>query len=209
MFKQRKNLFKKSMLISTIVAGSLLFGTTWAGAKTVDVNKVNATAVSTSTKTVATTVSKKGVLTLPKNFKMSTVKNELKPEAAKLIKIYGGSLKDGKTTAFNSYVNKHVAAQTKTNYLLGHQYSKDNYSRKVKGTRKVNSKSDLSKYSKAIMQVTSSKVKINDSFKGKGWAKFYYDFLQKNYSPMNTVTVTLKFTQLKNGQYVLEDIYYF
>ncbi|WP_397538102.1 hypothetical protein [Rummeliibacillus pycnus] len=204
MFKQRKNLFKKSMLISTIVAGSLLFGTTWAGAKT-----LNATAVSTSTKTVATTISKKGVLTLPKNFKMSTVKNELKPEAAKLIKIYGGSLKDGKTTAFNSYVDKHVAAHTNTNYLLGHQYSKDNYKQRVKANRKANSKSSLSSYSKAVMQVTTSKVTINDTYKGDGWANFSYNFRPKNYSPMNTVTVYLKFNQLKNGKYVLEDIHYY
>ncbi|MFJ8262896.1 hypothetical protein ACIQ4I_13225 [Rummeliibacillus sp. NPDC094406] len=209
MFKQRNNLFKKSMLISTIVAGSLLFGTTWAEAKTVEVNKVNATAVSTSTKTVATSVSKKGVLTLPKNFKTSTVKNELKPEAAKLIKIYGGSLKDGKTTTFNSYVNKHVAPHTKTDYLLGHQYTKDDYSKKVKGTRKVNSKDSISKYSKAVMKVTTSKVKNSYAHKGDGWANFSYDFQPENYSPMNTVTIYFRFTQLKNGQYVLENIHYY
>jgi len=85
--------------MSTIVACSLLFGSIGVGAE----NKATQqTSTSVSVTKASATVSKKGVLTFPKKFSMKKVTSELKPEAVKLIKIYGDSLNTGKTKSFNS-----------------------------------------------------------------------------------------------------------
>lgn len=206
--KQRK---KRNIIISTVVACSLIFGATSTGAES-KISSTNKPVQTTTTKKVKKTkkvVPTKGVITLPKKFKSKTVANELKPEAAKLIKTYGSSLGNGKTNTFNSYVKKHVAPKIDTNYLLGHSYSIENYSDKVKGTRKVNSKEATKKYSAAVKKVTTSKVKIDDKRVKNGFATFSFEFQPKNYSPMNVVIVYFKFYQLKDGKYVLESIHYY
>ncbi|MGE6257646.1 hypothetical protein ACQKCU_06995 [Heyndrickxia sporothermodurans] len=207
MRQQRKKL-KKGIIMSTLIACSLLVGSIGAGAEAnAATNKAQLTSKSTKV-TQAATVSKKGVLTFPKKFSMKKVTSELKPEVAKLVKIYGDSLNTGKTSSFNSYVNKHVAEHTKTNYLLGRKYVRDNYSKKVKAMRKANSKKTLSIYSKALKKVTTSQVKVNNTYKGTGFATFSYNFRPKNFDAYGTVTVYFKFTQLKNGKYVLEHVYF-
>ncbi|MGE7623420.1 hypothetical protein ACQKMD_10265 [Viridibacillus sp. NPDC096237] len=206
--KQRRMKLKKGMVMSTIVACSLLFGSMGFGEETkAATNKTQQASKSSITK-VSATVSKKGVLTYPKKFSMKKVTSELKPEAAKLIKIYGNSLNTGKTTSFNSYVNKHVAAHGKNDYLLGHKYVKDNYSKKIKGMRKVNSKKTLSTFEKALNKVTTSKVGVESTYKGKGFATFTYEFRPKEFDAFGTVTVKFSFTQLNKDKYVLENIYF-
>ncbi|RPJ96078.1 hypothetical protein [Rummeliibacillus sp. TYF005] len=77
-----KQLSKKGIIVSIILACSLVIGTA----------EVSAESNATSTKKVVQTasekkvVSKKGVITLPKKFKTKTVMSELRPEAAKLMK---------------------------------------------------------------------------------------------------------------------------
>lgn len=200
-----KRLSKKGIIVSIILACSLVIGTV----------EVSAESNATSTKKVIQTVSKKkvvskkGVITLPKKFKTKTVMSELRPEAAKLIKTYGASLGDGKTKAFKTYVIKHVATKKDGRYMLGHDYTVENYNDKVKRTREANTKKNNANYSKAVKKVTTSKVEYHDYTVRKGFADFSFSFLPKNYSPMNTVVVNLCFTQLENGKYVLEKIYYF
>ncbi|MGG0656917.1 hypothetical protein [Rummeliibacillus pycnus] len=203
--KQRSKKFKKGIVMSMVLACSLVFGTVGASAAS------SATSTSKTVKTASTTpvVSKKGVITLPKKFKTKTVMTELRPEAAKLIKIYGTSLGDGKTDNFKAYAQKHLVAKTSTNYMLGYGYSLDNYKYKVKGTRKANSKAKIASYSKAVKKVTTSQIKNEDSYVGTGFATFEFSFQPKNYSPMNRINVYLKFSQLQNGKYVLETISYF
>jgi len=191
--------------MSTIVACSLLFASIGVGAET---KATQQTSTSVSVTKASVTVSKKGVLTFPKKFSMKKVTSELKPEAVKLIKIYGDSLNTGKTTSFNSYVNKHVAEKADTNYLLGRKYVRDSYSQKVKGMRKANSKKTLSTYSKAVKEVKTSKVTVENTYKGTGFATFMYQFQPKNFDAFGSVTVKFKFTQLKNGKYVLENVYF-
>ncbi|MBK3496707.1 hypothetical protein JFL43_17940 [Viridibacillus sp. YIM B01967] len=207
--KQRRKKLKKGMAMSTIVACILLFGSMGVGVEAkAATNKTQQTSKSVGVTQVAATVSKKGVLTFPKQFSMKKVISELKPEAANLVKIYGDSLNTGKTTSFNSYVNKHVAEKSNDNYLLGHKYVRDNYSRKVKAMRKGTSKKNLSIYSKALKKVTTSEVKVYNTYKGTGFATFTYEFRPKNFDAFGTVTVQFKFSQLNNGKYVLENLYY-
>lgn len=200
---------KKGIVMSTILASSLLFGAMGASAESnVTTNKEKQAFKSVSTTKAAATVSKKGVFTFPKKYSMTTVTNELKPEAAKLIKIYGDALGTGKTTAFNTYVNQHVAEKSEQDrYLLGRKYTKDKYSQKVKAMRKANAKI-IPTYSKAVKQVTTSKVKVSNTYKGTGFATFTYEFRPNGFNAFGTVTVKFSFTQLKNGNYALEDIYY-
>lgn len=207
--KQRRMKLKKGIVMSTIVACSLVFGSMGLGEETkAATNKTQQTSKSASITKVSATVSKKGVLTYPKKFSMKKVTSELKPEAAKLIKIYGNSLNTGKTTSFNSYVNKRVAEHGKNDYLLGRKYTKDNYSRKIKGMRKVNSKKTLSAFEKALNKVTTSKVGVESTYKGSGFATFTYEFRPKEFDAFGTVTVKFSFTQLKKDKYVLENIYF-
>lgn len=200
-----KQLSKKGIIVSIILACSLVIGTA----------EVSAESNATSTKKVVQTasekkvVSKKGVITLPKKFKTKTVMSELRPEAAKLIKMYGASLGDGKTKTFKTYAIKHLASKKDGRYMLGYGYSVENYNDKVKRTREANTKKDTANYSKAVKKVTTSKVEYNDYSVRKGFANFSFSFQPKNYSPMNAVTVYLHFTQLKNGKYVLESINYY
>ena len=203
--KQRSKKFTKSIVMSMVLACSLVYGTVGASAAS------NATSTSKAVKTATTTpvVSKKGVITLPKKFSTKTVKSELRPEAAKLIKIYGTSLGDGNTDNFKAYAKKHLVAKTHTNYMLGYGYSLDKYKNKVKGTRKANSKAEIANYSKAVKKVTTSQIRNEDSYVGTGFATFEFSFQPKNYSPMNRINVYLKFSQLQNGKYVLETISYF
>lgn len=208
MVRQGTKALKKRLAMSTIIACSLFIGSMGVGAEgRASTDKV-AQASQISSFTQAATVSKKGILTYPKKFSMKTVTTELKPEAAKLIKTYGDSLYTGKTTSFNSYVDKHVAEKTSSNYLLGRKYVKNNYSQKVKGMRKVNSKKVLASYSKALKLATTSKVKVSNTYKGTGFANFTYEFQPPNFDAFGRVTVQFSFTQLKNGNYVLEDIYF-
>ncbi|MGE7920549.1 hypothetical protein ACQKM9_16665 [Viridibacillus sp. NPDC093762] len=200
---------KKGMVMSMIVAGTLILSSMGVGAEAqAATNKTQQITKSAAVTQVSATVSKKGVLTYPKKFSMKQVSSELKPEAAKLMKIYGNSLNTGKTTSFNSYVNKHVAEHGKNDYLLGHKYVNDNYSRKIKGMRKVNSKKTLSTYSKALNKVTTSKVKVESTYKGTGFATFTYEYRPKEFDAFGTVTIKFSFSQLKNGKYVLEDLYF-
>ncbi|OMC84524.1 hypothetical protein BK128_16685 [Viridibacillus sp. FSL H7-0596] len=199
---------KKGMVMSMVVASTLLLSTLGGVEAQAATNKTQQITKSAAVTQVSATVSKKGVLTYPKKFSMKKVTSELKPEAAKLIKIYGNSLNTGKTTSFNSYVNKHVAVHGKNDYLLGHKYTKDNYSRKIKGMRKVNSKKILSTYSKALNKVSTSKVKVYDTYKGKGFATFTYEYRPKEFDAFGTIAIKFSFTQLKNGKYVLEYLYY-
>ncbi|MEK5529724.1 hypothetical protein MKX79_10130 [Viridibacillus sp. FSL R5-0468] len=199
---------KKGMVMSMVVASTLLLSTLGGVEAHAATNKTQQITKSAAVTQVSATVSKKGVLTYPKKFSMKKVTSELKPEAAKLIKIYGNSLNTGKTTSFNSYVNKHVAEHGKNDYLLGHKYTKDNYSRKIKGMRKVNSKKILSTYSKALNKVSTSKVKVYDTYKGKGFATFTYEYRPKEFDAFGTIAIKFSFTQLKNGKYVLEYLYY-
>lgn len=202
---QRNKKRKIGAFMSTLVACSLLLGSTTAAAES---SATIAKAKTTSTTKVTATVSKKGVFTFPAKYNMTTVTNELKPEAAKLIKIYGDALGTGKMNSFNAYVNKHVAEKSEQDrYLLGRKYVKDNFSQKVKGMREKNKKTIVA-YSKAVKQVTTSKVKVDNTYKGTRFANFTYEFRPSGYNAFGTVTVKFKFTQLKNGKYALEDIYY-
>ncbi|MDZ5472865.1 hypothetical protein SM124_14120 [Bacillus sp. 31A1R] len=195
---------RKGIVMSTVLACSLIFGSTVAGAES---NVTNSKETQSFTQ-AASTVSKKGVLTFPKKYSMKKVTSELKPEAAKLMKIYAESLRTGKTKPFHTYVNKHVAEKSDDNWLIGRKYVRDGYSDKVKGMRKANSKDTLSTYSKEVKKVTTSKVKTSHTYKGSGFATFQYDFQPANFNAFGTVTVQFKFTQLKNGKYVLENVYF-
>lgn len=197
---QRSKKRKIGMVMSALVTCGLLLGSTGVAAE----SKVK----TTSTTKATATVSKKGVFTFPAKYNMTTVTNELKPEAAKLIKIYGDALGTGKMNSFNAYVNQHVAEKSEQDrYLLGRKYVKDNFSQKVKGMREKNKKT-IAAYSKAVKQVTTSKVKVDNTYKGTRFANFTYEFRPSGYNAFGTVTVKFKFTQLKNGKYALEDIYY-
>ncbi|MFJ9462796.1 hypothetical protein [Viridibacillus arvi] len=207
--KKSGSKLKKGMVMSMIVAGTLMLSSMGVGAETqAATNKTQQITKSAAVTQVAATVSKKGVITYPKKFSMKKVTSELKPEAAKLIKIYGNSLNTGKTTSFNSYVNKHVVEHGKNDFFLGHKYTNDNYSRKIKGMRKVNSKKILSTYSKALNKVSTSKVEVYDTYKGKGFATFTYQYRPKEFDAFGSIAIKFSFTQLKNGKYVLEYLYY-
>ncbi|MGE8207498.1 hypothetical protein ACQKP0_23780 [Heyndrickxia sp. NPDC080065] len=207
--KQQRKKLQKGIIMSSVIACGLVFGSMGIGVDAkAATNKTLQTSKSVKATQASATVSKKGVLTFPKKFSMKKVTNELKPEAAKLVKIYGDSLNTGATKSFNSYVNKHVAEHTNTNYLLGRKYVRDNYSKKVKGMRKVNSKKTLSAYSKELKKAKTSKIKVDNTYKGTGFATFTYQFRPDNFDAFGTVTVQFKFDQLKNGKYVLEDLYF-
>lgn len=200
---------KKGIITSMIIAFCLFFSSISVNAEPKDATSKNEGTVELTA--AKKTVSKKGVMTFPQKYNIKKVAEELKPEAAKLIKIYGDSLGTGKTKAFNSYVNKHVSDKIPKEYLLGRKYVKDNYSEKVKGMRKANSKKTITAYAKEVKKVKTSKVKVGDTRKGTGYgtgyAKFQYQFEPENFNAFGTVTIYFNFTLLKSGKYILEDVY--
>ncbi len=199
-----KNLVKKFVkgtIATSVLASGLLIGT--ASFETSEL-------VGTQTVQAASKkVSKKGVFTLSKGFTLKEAQNELRPEAARLIRIYGESNRTGKTTTFNKYAKNHIAPKTDTNYLLGYKYSTDRYKERIKLNRKSNSKKIIHLYGKNLKLATTSKVKNYDSRKGTGWANIRYQFQPKDFNAMGNVSVTLKFTKVKSGKYVLEDIHFY
>ncbi|MGG4507750.1 hypothetical protein ABEW77_18370 [Heyndrickxia sporothermodurans] len=152
-------------------------------------------------------VSKKGIITLSSDFSESSVKNSLKTEAVALIKLYADEIVSGKTTKFNSYVDKHIMEKTSKNYVLGRKYNKDKYKQQITNVRKANNADKRKKYSNALKKVTVSKIKNAYSNKSGGSASFDFSYYPDGWTATSSVHVSLGFTRLESGKYVLQTIY--
>lgn len=150
-------------------------------------------------------VSNKGIITLPSNFSESKEKNALKTEAVKLIKIYAEEIVTGKTTKFNSYVDKYLYEEKDS--AFNRKYSKDKYKNQLAAVRKANNADKRKKYSAALKKANTSNIKISYSYKGGGSANFDYSYYPEGWTATSGVYVSLGFKRLENGKYVLQRLY--
>ena len=150
-----------------------------------------------------------GIIKYSSNFDHTKASQSMKTQATKLIKIYGNSLSTGKVSEFNKYVDKHVYEFDKKDYTVGRPYNKDQYKEKIDRTRKANTKENIAAYSKALKNVKQAEIEITGATKDSNGAKFYYSFQPAGWNAMSTITLTLDFKKLKNGQYALEHIHFY
>jgi hypothetical protein len=190
-------IIKKKLIVSTLVACSLLFGGVAEG-------PANAASSSTSTATKASLP--KGVYTYPANFSKTTATAQMKIEATAVIKLYADALRTGKSTGYNNYVNKHVAEKAADNFLLGRKYNRDQFATLIYGSRRSNKKTTIDAYTRDLKKVTTSKVKVSYTNKNSSLATFQYSYLPSGWGAFSTVTVTFGFYKLRNGKFVLEKV---
>lgn len=206
----KKKIGTKIGVVTLLLASSLTFGAIGAGASTQSTNSP-ITKASASTSSAKSTT---GVFILPTNFNKTTVSKKMKTEAVALLKIYADSLRTGKVSAFNTYVDKHVYEKDKpgnihNEYKVGTKYNKDNYKDQITAIRKKNKKKTLNSYAKALKNVKVSTLQNYRIEKRSSGATFSYSYLPKGWSPMNTQYVTFHFTPLLHSNYyVLETIYF-
>ncbi|MGE6260075.1 hypothetical protein ACQKCU_19715 [Heyndrickxia sporothermodurans] len=201
MRKLSKNLRKRAFM-SSVVACTLLFGAMGVGA---EANASTTTVKQTATKHVSkATVSKKGIMSFSKSFNKKKVINELKPEAAKLIKVYADTLKTGKTKSFYTYIDKHVIDSSI--FKGSRKNTKDSYKISIKNTKRYSTKKKTIDFANGLKKVKTSKLKMEQSY-SKGYsANFSYEYKPAGF--YNGVKVSFMFIQ-SNGKYVLTAVHFY
>lgn len=149
-------------------------------------------------------VSTKGILTLASNFNETKAKKDLRAEAIQLIKIYADEIVTGKTTKFNSYIDKSLYEVKDS--IFTRKYTKDKYKAKLTAVRKANNADKRKKYSSALKKVNTSNIKMSYSYKGGASATFDYSFYPEGWTATSGVHASLGFTRLENGKYVLQSV---
>lgn len=148
---------------------------------------------------------------LPTDFSADILDNLFRDHAVTLIKAYSDALLTTNTSSFDSFVNSYVVDKTATGerfWLLGRDYSKENFSEYVSGTREANSAGNLyMDYANDIAKVTAKDLEISSDYKNEYTASITFRYQPDGWDAFSAVYIDFKLSSLfDSGTYVLENV---